>query len=209
MTQTLVVFGGSGFIGRALCKEAIKQNMKVISISRHGQPKDREPWMSDHQITWLKMDIFRDDSWKRHLDSSAVCVNLIGILFENKRKGLTYEKMIVEANHLISSEAHKKNIPYIFMSAKGGPCGYVKAKKEAEKELLTKRNQIIIIRSGLVVSKKYPLRYIQGMAIKLGTHLPLIKTTANKVYPTSLDSLVHTIINEAREPSHKIIEDIR
>lgn len=209
MTQTLVVFGGSGFVGRALCKEAIKQNMTVISISKHGEPKDKQPWMGHHQMTWLKMDVFRDDSWKKILDSSVVCVNLIGILFENKRKGLTYEKMIVRANHLISSEAHIKNMPYIFMSAKGGPCGYVEAKKEAEKELLTKRNPIIIIRSGLVVSKKYPLRYAQGMAIKLGTNLPLIKSTANKVYPTSLDSLVHRIINEAREPSHKIIEDIR
>ncbi len=209
MTQTLVVFGGSGFLGKALCKEAIKQNIKVISISKHGQPKDKEPWMSHHQMTWLKMDIFRDDSWKKILDSSVVCVNLIGILFENKRKGLTYEKMIVRSNHLLSTETARKNIPYMFISAKGGPCGYVEAKKEAEKELFSKRNQITIIRSGLLVSKKHPLRYAQGTAIKLGTKIPLIKKEAIKVYPTSLDSLVHCIINESRNPSHKIIEDIR
>ena len=209
MTQTLVVFGGSGFVGRALCKEAIKQNMTVISISKHGEPKDKQPWMGHHQMTWLKMDVFRDDSWKKLLDSSVVCVNLIGILFENKRKGLTYEKMIVRANRLIISDTARKNIPYIFLSAKGGPKGYVNAKKEAEKDILEKRNPSTIIRSGLIVDHKFSFRYAQGLAVRLGNKLPLISEEANKVYPTSLDHLVHTILNEARNPQYKIIEDIR
>lgn len=209
MTQQLVVFGGSGFVGQALCHEAIKQNIKVISISKHGQPKKKKLWMSHPLITWVSMDIFRDDAWKKYLDSSTVCVNLIGILFETKRKGLTYDKMIIRANHLIATDTARKNIPYIFLSAKGGPSGYVAAKKEAEKELLEKRNPSTIIRSGLIVSKKNPLRYTQGLVIKVGNKLPLISEKANKVYPTSLNHLVHTILNEARNPHYKIIEDIR
>lgn len=208
MTQHLVIFGGSGFVGTELCKEAIKQGFSVISISRHGAPKKKEIWMSDHLITWIALDIFKDDSWKKHLDSSTVCVNLIGILFESKKKGLTYKKMIIQANHLISSETTKKAIPYIFLSAKGGPSGYVAAKKEAETELLKNKHSTTIIRSGIVVSKKYPFRYAQGLAIKVGSKLPLISQQAKKVYPTSLDHLVHTILNEARNPQYKIIEDI-
>ncbi|MEG2254506.1 MAG: NAD-dependent epimerase/dehydratase family protein [Vagococcus sp.] len=209
MKETLIVFGGSGFVGKALCQEALKQNIKVISISKHGKPKSDAIWLTHPHMTWLKIDITRDDSWKKYLDYSVVCVNLIGILFENKRKGLTYDKMIVQTNHLISTEASRKNIPVIFLSAKGGPCGYVEAKKKAEQELLTKRHPTTIIRSGLIVSKKPPFRYAQGMVIKLGEKVPLIKKEAQKVYPTSLSTLVHQIINEARQPSYKIIEDIR
>ncbi|MEG0285881.1 MAG: NAD-dependent epimerase/dehydratase family protein [Vagococcus sp.] len=209
MMIQLVVFGGSGFVGQALCQEAIKQNIPVISISKHGQPKKSDLWMSHPLITWVKMDIFRDDSWKKYLTDSTVCINLIGILFENKRKGLTYEKMIVRANRLIISDTARKNIPYIFLSAKGGPKGYVNAKKEAEKYILEKRNPSTIIRSGLIVDHKFSFRYAQGLAVRLGNKLPLISEEANKVYPTSLNHLVHTILNEARNPQYKIIEDIR
>ena len=209
MKQKIVVFGGSGFVGQALCQEAIKQNIEVISISKNGKPKKTELWMSHPSMTWLAIDIFRDDSWKKYFDSKTPCVNLIGILFENKRKGLTYEKMIVRSNSLISNEARIKNAPYIFLSAKGGPSGYVKAKQQAENELIEKEIKSVIIRSGLIVSKKSPWRYAQGLGIKVGAKLPLIKKEAVKVYPTSLNHLVHHIINEARQPSYKIIEDIR
>lgn len=209
MKQRIIVFGGSGFVGQALCQEALKQDFTVISISKHGKPQADALWMTDHRISWITMDIFKDDSWKKYLDSKTVCVNLIGILFENKKKGLTYEKMIIRSNHLIATEAEKKEAPYIFLSAKGGPTGYVSAKQAAEKELLSKKMKAIIIRSGLIVSKKHPLRYLQGMAIKLGNKLPVIDTEAAKVYPTELDHLVHQILNDARQPRAKIIEDIR
>lgn len=209
MTQPIVIFGGSGFIGKALCQEAIKQNIPVISISKHGQPQNDELWMTHPLMTWISADIFKEDSWKIYLDEAAACVNLIGILLENKRKGLTYDKMIVQANLLLSNASENKNCPYLFLSAKGGPSGYVAAKQQAEADLLNKKNPTIIIRSGLVVTKKSPIRYSQGLAIKLAAHLPFIKNFANKVYPTYLDCLVHIMLNEIREPSHKIIDDIR
>lgn len=208
MAATLIVFGGSGFIGQALCKEALNRHMSVVSISKHGKPKTNDKWMSNPLITWCAIDIFKDDSWKNYLSSDARCINLIGILFENKNKGLTYDKMIIEANQLISAEAEKKNCPYLFLSAKGGPCDYVKAKKAAEESLFNKNNPTIIIRSGLVTTKNRPFTYTQGLLIKGATHIPIVKSIAKTVYPTSLKRLVHRILNEVTEPSHKLISDI-
>lgn len=208
MAATLIIFGGSGFIGQALCKEALNRHMSVVSISKHGKPKSNDKWMSNPLITWCAIDVFKDDSWKYYLSSDTCCINLIGILFENKKKGLTYDKMIVEANRLISTEAEKKNCPYLFLSAKGGPCGYVKAKKAAEESLFDKNNPTIIIRSGLVTTKERPFAYIQGLLIKGATYVPLLKSIVKTVYPTSLNSLVHQILNEISEPSYKLISDI-
>ncbi|MEG0254848.1 NAD-dependent epimerase/dehydratase family protein [Vagococcus sp.] len=209
MTQSIIVFGGSGFIGQAVCKEAIKRNISVISISKHGKPKTDELWLSHHLITWLAIDIFQDDSWEKYLTPGVTCINLIGILFEQKKKGLTYDKMIVLSNHLISEKAEINQTPYIFLSAKAGPCGYIKAKKKAETELLKRKNPTIIIRSGLVTTKRRPFVYTQGMMIKTASHLPFVKRTAEKIYPTPLKTLVAVILNEAITPSFKIIEDIR
>ncbi|MGX7023945.1 NAD-dependent epimerase/dehydratase family protein [Vagococcus hydrophili] len=209
MKPTFVVFGGSGFIGQAVCQEVINRNLPVVSISKHGKPREEELWMSSPLITWLSIDIFKDNSWKQYISDKTCCINLIGIFFENRKKGLTYDKMILLANQLISDEAEEKQAPYLFLSAKAGPCGYIEAKKKAEADLFMKKNQTIIIRSGLVTTKKRPFVYTQGVAIKISTHLPIIKRTANKVYPVPLKHLVTTIINESLAPSHKIIEDIR
>lgn len=209
MKAPIIIFGGSGFIGQAACQEAINRQLPVISISKHGKPKKEELWMSSPLINWLSIDIFKDDSWKNYISSKTPCINLIGLFFENKKRGLTYEKIIVQASHLISEEAQLKQAPYLFLSAKTGPCGYIEAKKKVEADLFQKTNPTIIIRSGLVTTKQRPFVYTQGVVIKAATHLPLIKKTATKVFPVPLKKLAVTIINESIHPSHKIIEDIR
>ncbi|HCM89539.1 MULTISPECIES: hypothetical protein [Vagococcus] len=209
MRAPLIIFGGSGFIGQGVCQEAINREIPVISISKHGKPTEAELWMSSPLITWLSIDIFKDDSWKNYISSETSCINLIGIFFENKKKGLTYEKLIVQANHLISEEAQFKHAPYLFLSAKVGPFGYIEAKRKAEAELFQKNNPTIIIRSGLVTTKKRPFVYTQGVVIKVAAHLPFIKKTATKAFPVPLKKLAVTIVNESFNSSHKIIEDIR
>lgn len=209
MKQTIVVFGGSGFIGQAVCQEALKRNITVISISKNGKPKTGEQWLSHPLMTWFAIDIFQDDTWKKYLSSEVACINLIGILFENKKKGVTYDKMIVLSNHLISQESERKGTPYLFLSAKAGPYGYLEAKKQAEKELLKRKIPTIIIRSGLVTTKEKPFVYTQGLMIKVASHFPFTKKVANKIYPTPLKILVAAILKEISLPSFKIIEDIR
>jgi len=36
--RTIVVFGGNGFVGSHVCKNALEEGYNVISISRQGQP---------------------------------------------------------------------------------------------------------------------------------------------------------------------------
>ena len=209
MKQPILIFGGSGFIGQALCKEAIQRNIPVISISKHGKPKGHDLWMTHPLLTWVTMDIFRESEWRDYVKNCRCCINLIGILFEQPKKGLTYDKMIVQSNRLIAQEAeqHRKN--YLFLSAKGGPSGYVRVKKQAEEEVMTLTTTTIIIRSGLVVTKRQPMTYLQGVGIKGLTHCPLLKKQANKVYPTPLKVLVSCILNTMEQPTSLLVSDIR
>lgn len=52
----IAVFGGSGFIGREVCKLLVTCGCAVTSISRSGEPKKLpdEPWAS--QVRWMKAD---------------------------------------------------------------------------------------------------------------------------------------------------------
>ena len=55
--QTLLkacVFGGSGFVGKAVCKTLAAKGVAVTSVSRSGRPADAEPWMD--KVDWVAAD---------------------------------------------------------------------------------------------------------------------------------------------------------
>ncbi|MGY3766237.1 NAD-dependent epimerase/dehydratase family protein [Vagococcus vulneris] len=209
MTQSIVVIGGSGFVGQGVCKEALRKNISVISISKHGKPQKEQPWMSHPLMIWVKADIFTDTSWKHYLADCLGCINLIGILFQNKHRGQTYHRMIFYTNHLISSVCEEFQIPYLFLSAKAGPVGYLKAKKLAEQDLLDKTNSVIIIRSGLVTTKRRPLTIFKGTAIQLAAHIPIVHHLAERAYPVSRKKLSEEIIKRLLEKRSVIVNDVR
>ncbi|RZC69387.1 hypothetical protein C5167_032465 [Papaver somniferum] len=49
--ERVVVLGGSGFVGSAICKAAVSKGIEAVSLSRSGRPNNTEPWVD--QVTWL------------------------------------------------------------------------------------------------------------------------------------------------------------
>ncbi|KAM0934496.1 putative NAD-dependent epimerase/dehydratase, NAD(P)-binding domain superfamily [Dioscorea sansibarensis] len=47
----IVVLGGSGFVGTAICKAAVSKGIKVVSLSRSGRPSYSDSWVD--QVTWV------------------------------------------------------------------------------------------------------------------------------------------------------------
>ena len=57
----VVVVGGNGFVGSAVCRAAVKRGATVLSVSRSGQPKADQILRSDwaQKVTWLKGDALK------------------------------------------------------------------------------------------------------------------------------------------------------
>ncbi|GAB2273433.1 hypothetical protein Dimus_008226 [Dionaea muscipula] len=49
--ERLVVLGGSGFVGSAICKAAVSMGIEVLSLSRSGRPSYTDPWVD--QVSWI------------------------------------------------------------------------------------------------------------------------------------------------------------
>ncbi|CAN1748862.1 Uncharacterized protein At1g32220, chloroplastic [Linum perenne] len=66
-SEKIVVLGGSGFVGSAICKAAVEKGIEVVSLSRSGRPSLNAPWVD--QVTWVpgKSRIFSPD-----FDSSII-----------------------------------------------------------------------------------------------------------------------------------------
>lgn len=209
MTNYLLIFGGSGFIGQAICKEAVDQKIPVVSISRRGEPQNL--FLRNHPlITWVKSDIFTDKNWQQYVVNASGVINLIGILRENQKKRLTYQKMIVLANQLIADQvAHYPQIPYVFLSANANgpliPKEYLEHKRLAENDLNKLTNPVTIVRPGLVIGVDRPLSLIEGGAVFFLAHLPILRVYFRPVFPIKAQRLAVRVIWEIRHPSTSCI----
>ncbi|TXG54205.1 hypothetical protein EZV62_019461 [Acer yangbiense] len=50
-SERVVVLGGSGFVGSAICKAAVTKGIEVVSLSRSGRPTYPGSWVD--QVTWI------------------------------------------------------------------------------------------------------------------------------------------------------------
>ncbi|KAI5781202.1 hypothetical protein EDC01DRAFT_666718 [Geopyxis carbonaria] len=92
--RTLLVCGGSGFLGSRICQIAAARKWRVISLSRSGEPSWSPPpapeWASN--VTWRKGDIMDPATYRDALGEADAVVHTMGILLEADYKGVLQGK---------------------------------------------------------------------------------------------------------------------
>ncbi|EMD38265.1 hypothetical protein CERSUDRAFT_113431 [Gelatoporia subvermispora B] len=93
----ILVVGGNGFVGSAVCRAALARGMQVTSISSSGKPyrtpKGHSPaWTS--KVEWRTGDALRPESYAHLLPSVHGVVHTTGILFEDTR----YKSALAKGN---------------------------------------------------------------------------------------------------------------
>ncbi|KAJ6496734.1 mitochondrial protein [Mycena vitilis] len=86
LISRLVVVGGNGFIGSAVCRSALAHGLQVTSVSSSGRPyqtpKGHTPaWVS--KVDWQTGDALKPETFAAHLDGAAGVVHTLGILLED------------------------------------------------------------------------------------------------------------------------------
>ncbi|GFP89501.1 uncharacterized protein at1g32220 chloroplastic [Phtheirospermum japonicum] len=139
-TERIVVLGGSGFVGTAICKAAVSKGIEVISLSRSGRPSYLDSWVD--QVTWLT----GSEEQMQRINGEA---NVVAI---NAAKEFGIPKFI-----LIS--VHDYNLPSFLLSL-----GYFTGKRKAESEVLSKYpSSGVVFRPGFIYGK----RKVDGFEIPL------------------------------------------
>ncbi|KAI6109477.1 hypothetical protein F5141DRAFT_1275939 [Pisolithus sp. B1] len=86
LVQKILVVGGNGFIGSAVCRAALSKGMQVTSISSSGRPfrtpKGHTPaWVS--KVEWKKADALNPETYADLLPNVDGVVHTIGTLLED------------------------------------------------------------------------------------------------------------------------------
>ena len=148
------ILGGGGFIGRYLVRNLTKKNYRCIITTRNTFQKGYlKTQATPGAIELLDWNPNNFSDLKEAIKNSDVVVNLIGILFENRRqKFYNIHSKIPEAIAKICSESDVKK--FIHVSAIGAndksKSLYQKSKFLGEQKALENFKQTVIIRPSVV-----------------------------------------------------------
>lgn len=134
--QTIFLTGGSGFVGSAVIDELLARGHSINALLNHGQIRSHE------SIRIIRGDLFNAAALDEGLRDADAAIHLVGIIIENKAKGVTFEHMHVDGTRAIIDAVKRSRVTrYIHMSALGtrpdAVSNYHKTKYAAEQIVQT------------------------------------------------------------------------
>ena len=156
--KNCLIFGGSGQIGRSLLRKLTKNNYRVTVVTRNIHQKSYiiKTQANAGYIKIVEANIFDEKKIRSLFEEADICINLIGILFEQKR-GNTFKNIHSILPSLLAKlckEYKLKN--FIHLSALGIndaiDSEYAKSKLEGEDKILKNFPLATILRPSVVYS---------------------------------------------------------
>jgi len=202
----LVVFGGNGFIGRHVCRRAVRDGHDVRSIARSGPPAPahRESWAK--AVTWHAADVFSPQDYRHVLAGADAVVHSIGIIEESPDEGVTFERVNGDSAIITALESERAGVGrFVYISSVARPPtvreAYITARRRAERAIADLDMTTPVLRFGPVYGPDQPhfpsvlntvlmlVGRIGTLVDRLGEGRPVdVETAGRAVYETAVGS---------------------
>ena len=156
--KNCLIFGGSGQIGRNLIRKLTKNNYKVTVVTRNIHQKSYiiKTQANAGYIDIVEANIFEEKKIRSLFEKADICINLVGILFEQK-KGNTFKNIHTVFPSLLAKLCKEYNFKhFVHLSALGinqaKDSDYAKSKLAGENEILNNFPLATILRPSIVFS---------------------------------------------------------
>ncbi len=156
--KNVLIFGCSGQIGRSIVRKLTKDNYTVTAVTRNIHQKGiiLKTLGNAGFINIVESNIFDEKKIRELFKKADICINLVGILYEQK-KGNTFKNIHTVFPSLLSKLSKKYNLKhFIHLSALGISdaidSDYAKSKVEGENEILKNFPLATILRPSIVYS---------------------------------------------------------
>ena len=158
--KNCLIFGGSGQIGRNLIRKLTKNDYKVTVVTRNLHQKSYviKTQANAGYIDIVEADIFEENKIRELFKKADICINLVGILFEQK-KGNTFKNIHTIFPSILAKLSKEYNLRhFIHLSALGindaVDSDYAKSKLQGENEILKNFPLATILRPSIVFSSE-------------------------------------------------------
>jgi uncharacterized protein YbjT (DUF2867 family) len=197
MIKTIVIFGGSGFVGRVLAKKLTDNKMRVKIVTRcEEKAKDLKTIAGPDFLSVIEWDYKDQEVLERILLNSDGVVNLVGILVEDKKN--SFEKIHVDLTRNLAEKSSKMAIKYfVYNSAlaikEASDSSYALSKLMAEKALQKYFPNATILRPSIIFGKDDNFFNRFRKLINISPFLPLIGGGNTKFQPIFVDDVAEII----------------
>ena len=155
--KKVLIFGGSGQIGRHLIRKLTKENYLVTVVTRnyHKNGAILKTQGNPGYIDVVEANIFDEEKLDILFKDKDICINLVGILYEDKKN--TFNNIHVSFPSIISKKCKKYNLKkLIHISALGieKPLDskYASSKRQGEKNIIQNFTKSVILRPSVIYS---------------------------------------------------------
>lgn len=195
--KNVLVLGGSGFVGRSLCKQllASNTNVNVRVISRNAK---KAAALLPREVEVVEGDVLRDSNTllPKYISSDDAVVNCIGLLFETKSRGATFENAHVGLANALVKHTPKK---LVYVSALGidkSDSKYAMSKKAAEDIYINQLadSSVSILRPSIIYGPNDSFFNRFNSMASYSPFLPLVGGGTTKYQPVHVDNVVSAII---------------
>jgi len=155
--KEILVFGASGQIGRHLIRKLTKNNYKVVAVTRNIHQKGYilKTQANPGYLEIVELAYFNIDKIMTLVEECAICINLIGILFE-KRKNY-FKNIHTDFPDLLSKISAKKNIEKLIHLSSLGiekslDSKYAISKLDGETKIKKNFDRAVVLKPSIVYS---------------------------------------------------------
>lgn len=139
--MNIVVTGGTGFVGRALCAALFQRGHRVTILTRHTGQVPHQPDIQVQSLQWNARD---SGPWEQVFEGADAVINLAGApiadaRWTDSRKQLITDSRVLTTRLLVRALSRRSTKPLTFMSASG--IGYYGASDDRRLDEGTARGQ--------------------------------------------------------------------
>ena len=199
--KNCLIFGGSGQIGRNLIRKLTKNNYRVTVVTRniHQNSYKIKTQANVGYIDVVEANIFDEKKIRSLFKKTDICINLIGILFENKR-GNTFKNIHTVLPTLLAKLCKEYNVEhFIHLSALGIndaiDSDYAKSKLDGETNILKNFPLATILRPSVVYSVDDNFTTNFMTLLSRLTNFPIYYKCETKIAPIHRSELTLSLIH--------------
>ena len=198
--KNILVFGGSGQIGRHLIRRLTKNNHLVTVVTRNLHQKGAvlKTQGNPGYLEVIEANIFDENQLNNLFENKDVCINLIGILYEKGNN--TFKNIHDNFPTIVSKICSKKKLKqFIHISAlgieKAKDSNYAISKLNGEKNIFNNFSKSTILRPSLVYSVDDNFTTNMMSLLSILPLFPLYYEGKTKFSPIHVSEMAEIILN--------------
>jgi uncharacterized protein YbjT (DUF2867 family) len=201
MNNSILVLGGSGFVGRHVVEQLVARGFRVVVPTRRVDKARTLQVLPT--INLVAADVRRADVLARLVGGSAVVINLVGIL--NETRAATFRNAHVDFARAVTSACQATGVRrLIHMSAlnadPAGPSQYLRSKGEAEAIVTASGLDWTVFRPSVIFGREDQFLNLFATLLRYVPVVALASPDA-RFQPVFVDDVAHCIVEALRLPA--------